>query len=262
MLSDDVLQTTWVQPNIRSATTRHFRWGQGGGVDAIEASQQWGFHLSPRAGIATNRVRSELGRAGIADDRTFDRKQSGSRRIADATTSPRGEGFTTTASIVLAEPPSQGRSSTMAASQASAPSRDARDPVVIANRNGNTDYRIAHSSAAVPISTEMMLAPRASFLAQKYTAQANADRAHSRVTPGWHRITSRGGGGSGGTTAGGDSSGENAHRESEVWEWNGRRVVLQGLTAIPPQAEKEPEQEAEVSSEQERGTFLPNNPLY
>lgn len=263
-LSDDVLQTAWVQPNVPPATTRNSRWGQGQGrsVDAIEASQQWGITLSPRAGIATNRVRSEHGRAGVPDNRIFNLKPSGSRRIADATTSPRGEDSTTDASIIAAEPPSPRRSSTFAASQAPAPSRDAHDPVAIANRNSNIDGRIAQSSAAVPTSTELMLAPHASFLAQRYTAQANGDHAHSSVTSGWRRIASSRGGGSGGTTAGGDGSGDNGKRESEVWEWNGRRVVLQGLTTIPPQAEEGPEQEADASGEQERGKILPHNPLY
>lgn len=239
---------------------RNPRWGEGEGGMAIEPSQ-WGFPLSPRSGVATNRVRSEYGRAGAAERRRFDRRESESRRIADATRNPR-ENSTTAASITVADETPPGRRSAIAASQTPGSSRGLYNPVAIANRISNTTDRIPPSLAVTPTSAEMMLAPRASFLARKYMPQENADRAHV-PTSGWRRIaSSRGAEPSGGTTVNGEGSGYSGNGESEVWEWNGRRVMLHGLPAKPPLAEKGPEREVKTLGEQERGTIAAHEPLY
>lgn len=230
----------------------------------------WGFPLSPRAGIATNRVRSEHGRAGVAENRSFDRRHSGSRSIADATSSQRENSTTAAAApVVVAETP-PGRGSSFAESQPPASTRDFYDPVAIANRNSrnnSSDDRIPRSPADVrSTSTEMVLAPRASLLARRYKPQVDADGAHTSTayydqsrTSGWRRIASSGDGeGDGGITVGGVGSGDAGKRESEVWEWNGRRVVLHGSTPNPPLAEKGPEEEAKTTGDQEKGKRIVN----
>lgn len=258
-LSDDVLQTTWVQPNVPPATTRNLPWGQGRVGTAFEPSQ-CGFPLFSRAGVATNRVRSEHSCPGVAENKSFDRRQSGSHRIADATTSSSPNNSTAAASTIVGETrPDQAYA--IAASGASAPSRALYEPLTIANKSNNkNEQKVPRSLTVVPASTGTTLAPRVSFSARERTPQANADRAHSS-TSGWRCIaSSRGSGGSGGTTVGGEGRGDTENGESEVWEWNGRRVVLHRSPARPPLVEKGPEQEAKSSGGQERGERVAHQP--
>lgn len=227
--------------------------------------------MPPGAGVVTNWGRGDYSPADIVEDRTFDRRQHSSSAAVDAAySSPRSH----TSAMASAEAAASRQHSPGAADffraaelrqgelRAPASRRDPHEPTTTTNSNSvvaNTgNNRASRSSAAArPPSTETALAPRASFGNHRRTLQAaagetnessRASRDHRR-SAGWRRILSGRRGEGGGNAAGDDAAEEGC----EVWEWNGRRVVIHVSPPKQPPSALRPECGAKTTGGGEEG---------
>ena len=207
----------------------------GGGTAA-----PWGPPMSAGAGIVTNwgRRDSSSSSASAAENGTLGRRQIGERGAADAVyfaEAARGYYPPGAAVFSRAPEPHHGVSTVGVPYAPPAAPRGYHDLAIAPNRNSiiNTGHNRATPSpaAARPRSTEAALALRASLGShRRHALQAGAGETHdsSRAphdqsrAAGWRRISS------GHRREGGDDAAEGG---SEVWEWNGRRVVIH---ASPP----------------------------
>lgn len=104
---------------------------------------------------------------------------------------------------------------------------------------------------------EVALTPRASFGSHRHMLQGDAGGTHesSRAshdqhrTAGWRRVSSGQRSEGGGDTAGNDA-GEGG---GEVWEWNGRRVMIHVSSSEQPPAAESSEGDAETMRRREEG---------
>lgn len=240
-LYDDILQTAWVQPSVPPETARDSQRGEGGG--GIPPS--WSPPMLARAGVAANWGRREYISDDSVEDRTFDQRLMGSSGAADTAYRPR-RSYTSaavaetapsrysTGITAFSQAPQPRQGVTVAAPQASTSRRDSYEPATVTNSNSiinTSNSRASNSSAAVrTTSMEMALEPRTSSWNHRYTLPAGAGETNEisraphdqRRTAGWRRISSGCKTESDGSAAGDDTS----EGGSEVWEWNGRRVVI------------------------------------
>lgn len=239
------LQYAWVQPSEAVVTTRD-PGRREGGHNVSNTPSPRDVLMSPTERVTTNRVRGQHNRTG---GRNYDRILAGVRETsaAAAVSSRRSSA---TAAVAVGDTPRRRGSDGASQSRALQRSRHrgSNDPVVIggnnsssiivsssnssrrsrSNNNNLNGRRVSSPSAVGPGSTsaEMVLAPNACDLVRRYVPQAAAGRSARSLTTyydkpptGWHRVH----------TSGNDDcdSGNAEEGKSEMWEWNGRRVVLQ-----------------------------------
>ncbi len=204
------------------------------------------------------RNRSGYGLAGMDMGMNFDRRYTDSSgNAAEFLWSPRQSPST---DIVAAAKAASGpnrdgvpqafqprRGSTADVSQAAASRRGSYDPVIVASGNSGEGPRPAAGASSG--STEMVPAPRAAAL--QLLPQAGAGRVQRPTataqprTSGWQRVASE--------------SSEVDGTESldrEVWEWNGRRVVLHVQPQRrPPAAANGPGGDEKAEGGQKEGGF-------
>lgn len=274
-LYDDVLQTAWVQPSVPPEMVRNSQRGEGGGG----TPPPWGPAMSPRAGVATNWGRGDYSSAHIVEDRTFGRRETGRSGAADAAHSPQ-RSYT---SVALAEaapsPRSAGVSAFSRAPQprqggtavavphAPASRRDSYEPATNTNSNNgiintNNSLALRLSGAVRSAAMDTAFAPRGSSWNHRYMLQADTGETNesSRAlneqlrTAGWRRISSGHKREGGGSTVGGDT-GEGG---SEVWEWNGRRVVIHASPPKQPPSEKISEGDTKTTGDRAEGKLIPS----
>lgn len=186
-------------PRVAAATTTSQRRGAGGST-----TPPWGFPHSSRAGLTTKWVHGGYDYANVVGGNRFNRY---SRR-----------GGSSTADL------QQDAISAAAATQQS--TRLEYDRAVAATTSGSG--RVAHSWTPSPSSTVIALGPGGANVARQVPSVAGRttnsrvshDRGpHSSGQHGWQRVVV-----AGNNEFGVDGSGRG--RAGEVWEWNGRRVVM------------------------------------
>lgn len=239
----------------------------------------WSPAVSPRTGTATNWGRRDNSSANIVDDRPFERRLASSSGAVEAAYSPRrsytsvalAEATTSPYSAGIAEfsgaPQSRQEGTTVAVPQAPASRRDSYGSATVTNSNNilNASDRHASRSPAALRSTSMetVITPRPSSWNHRHMLRSDAGETiessrtpHGQLrTAGWRRIASGHKQEGGGSNTAGDATGKGG---SEVWEWNGRRVVIQVSPPKHPPSATRSEGEAKTTGDREGGKWVSN----